>query len=97
MAADGAKEALASLNRACYRDPTSPLFGCRPSAFVHDEFLITAPLSIFDHTITRSEKEGPVPLALIETERLMVEAMGKWIPNVLIQAPGRILRERWSK
>lgn len=97
LAADGAKEALASLNRACYRDPTSPLFGCRPSAFVHDEFLITAPMSIFDHTITRSEKEGPVPPALVETERLMVEAMGKWIPNVLIQAPGRIMRERWSK
>ncbi len=97
LASDGAKEALASLINASYRNRLSPLYGCRPSAFVHDEFLITAPISIFDRVITRTEKEGPIPLALVETERLMVESMQLWIPGVHIQAPGKIMKERWSK
>jgi hypothetical protein len=84
LASDGAKEALASLINASYRDPSSPLFGCRPSAFVHDEFLVSAPAHLAER-------------ALPEVERLMVEAMQRWIPNILIQAPGRIMKERWSK
>jgi hypothetical protein len=84
LASDGAKEALASLINASYRDVSSPLFGCRPSAFVHDEFLVSAPAHLAER-------------ALPEVERLMVEAMQRWIPNILIQAPGRIMKERWSK
>jgi hypothetical protein len=94
LAADGAKEALALLIDASYRDLRSPLFGCRPSGFVHDEFLINAPLSIFDRM---TDDAKPVPVALRETENLMIAGMRKWIPDVVIKAPGKVLRERLSK
>jgi hypothetical protein len=84
LAADGAKEALHLLIHAAYRDPSSPLYGTRPSGFVHDEFIISC----------RAEQ---AERALPEVERLMVLGMSKWIPDVLIQAPGKIMTERWSK
>ena len=43
MAADGAKQALFAVSRECYADETSPLFGCRPLVFVHDEIILEAP------------------------------------------------------
>ena len=43
MAADGAKRALFAVSRECYADETSPLFGCRPLVFVHDEIILEAP------------------------------------------------------
>ena len=43
MAADGAKRALFELARECWTDPESPLFGCRPVAFIHDEVLVESP------------------------------------------------------
>jgi hypothetical protein len=84
LAADGAKEALHLIIKAAYRDPSSPLYGTRPSGFVHDEFIISC----------RAEQ---AERALPEVERLMVLGMSKWIPDVLIQAPGKIMTERWSK
>lgn len=84
LAADGAKEALGLLIRAAYRDSSSPMFGTRPSGFVHDEFLVSSRLE-------------QAPAALPEVERLMVEGMRKWIPDVAIQAPGKIMTERWAK
>lgn len=38
-AARGCKRAMRLLIDACYRDDSSPLFGARPLAFIHDEFL----------------------------------------------------------
>lgn len=43
MAADGAKRALFELARECWTAPESPLFGCRPVAFIHDEVLVESP------------------------------------------------------
>ena len=43
MASDGAKRALFAVSRECYADPASPLFGCRPLVFVHDEIILEAP------------------------------------------------------
>ena len=69
---------------AAYRQPESPMFGTRPSGFVHDEFLVNS-------------LQEQSARALPEVERLMVQGMRKWIPDVKIQAPGKVLTERWSK
>ena len=84
LAADGAKEALHRLIRAAYRDEASPLYGTRPSGFVHDEFIVSA----------RAEQAQK---GLPELPRIMVEGMSAWIPDVRIEAPGEIKSERWSK
>jgi len=84
LAADGAKEALHRIIYAAYRDPASPLYGTRPSGFVHDEFLVSC-------RVAQAER------ALPELERHMVEGMRVFIPDVRIEAPGRIMEERWSK
>lgn len=84
LAADGAKYAGQLLVKHAYRIENSPLYGCRPSGFVHDEYLVNAP-------------EDQAERALPEVERLMVEGMRLYIPDVKIKAPGKILHERWGK
>lgn len=84
LAADGAKEALRRIIRAAYRDASSPLYGTRPSGFVHDEFLVNC----------RAEQ---AERALPALEYEMIEGMRLWIPDVKIKAPGKILTERWGK
>lgn len=44
LAADIAKRAGFLIAQECYADPKSPLYGCRPLAFVHDEWLVEVPL-----------------------------------------------------
>lgn len=46
LAADAAKSAGFLIAKACYIDTTSPLFGCRPVNFPHDEFIAEAPLDV---------------------------------------------------
>jgi hypothetical protein len=84
LAADGAKYAGQLLVKHAYRIENSPLYGCRPSGFVHDEYLVNAP-------IDRAETARP------EVERLMVEGMRRYIPDVKIKAPGKVLFDRWGK
>ncbi len=84
LAVDGAKEALRRIIRAAYRDASSALFGTRPSGFVHDEFLVNS-------------KIEQAPRALPALEHEMIVGMQKWIPDVKIKAPGKILMERWGK
>lgn len=43
LTADGCKLVLWRLAFECYLDTESPLFGSRPIAFVHDEFLVESP------------------------------------------------------
>ena len=83
-AADGCKEAARRINNACFREPESPLYGARPVAFIHDEFICAS-------------KTARAPAALAEMERHMVEAMRTVTPDVRIEVEGRILSERWSK
>ena len=84
LAADGAKTAGKMLIDAAYRQPDSPMFGTRPSGFVHDEYLVNC---------RREQAE----VALPEVERLMVAGMRLWVPDVEIKAPGKVLYERWGK
>lgn len=83
LAADGAKEALRLLARACYVDANSPLFGARPVAFIHDEILFELP------------EETAVPAAH-EAARLMVQGMKKFVPDFHIGAEPALML-RWYK
>ncbi len=72
------------ISRACYADPSSPLYGSRIVNFVHDEFIVETP-------------EGPgAAAAAEELSRLMVAAAADWIPNVKIEAEP-LLMASWSK
>jgi len=83
LAADGAKRALWLVAKACYVDQMSPLYGCRPVLFLHDEIIIEAP-------------EARVHGAGYELARLMIEAMAFFIPDVPITAKPAAMR-KWLK
>jgi DNA polymerase I-like protein with 3'-5' exonuclease and polymerase domains len=104
LAADGAKRALWLVSRECYLsdpwdrvpDPISgachpgrtPLFGCRPVLFIHDEIGMECPF-------IEAHPEG----ASASAERLsdvMVAAMKHFVPDVPIKAEPVIVR-RWYK
>jgi len=82
MAADGCKLTMWKLIEACYRDKTSPLFGFRPSVFVHDQFLLEGP-------------EARSSAAAHELVRLMSEGMSIMVPDIPIEATVAIGR-RWD-
>jgi hypothetical protein len=83
LAADGAKAAMWQLYKACYLDTGSPLHGVRMWAFIHDEFMFEGP-------------EETAHLWAPEASRIMVEAMGKYTPDVK-QAAEPCLMDTWSK
>lgn len=83
LAADGAKKALWEVARGCYVTKTSPLYGCRPVAFIHDEIGIEAPI-------------GQHHEAAVELERVMNEAMTWALPDVPSTSSPAVC-ERWYK
>jgi DNA polymerase I-like protein with 3'-5' exonuclease and polymerase domains len=82
LAADGAKEALWLVQKACWT-PGDALCGSRIALFVHDEIIIETPESDLKRKGER----------LVEC---MVEGMQRWIPDVPITAEPVVMR-RWSK
>jgi hypothetical protein len=84
IVADGALYAVHLIVKACYTEKDSPLYGCRPLLFVHDEVVIEAPA------------EG-AEAAAAELSRLMVLGMKKFLPDLLVEAKPQILTDRWSK
>lgn len=86
LAADGAKAAGRALMRAAYATPSSPMYGCRPLAFVHDEWLFAMPIRSLEQ----------LHAAAYEMARLQVEAAQGFCPDVQITAsPSAMFR--WSK
>jgi hypothetical protein len=83
LAADGAKNAMWLITKACFYDRKSPLYGFKPRAFVHDEFLISGP---------KSQSEA----ALEELKRLMIAGMQPYTPDIKIKVDGKIA-DRWTK
>ena len=83
LASDGAKRALFDVARACYADKTSPLFGSRPVAFIHDEIICEIP-------------QEQAHEAAIEQERLMCASMQQYTPDIPIRASSALMR-RWYK
>jgi DNA polymerase-1 len=83
LGADCAKEALWRVTRACYAEPTSPLFGCRVVAFVHDEI-------IAECTHARA------PAAAKELGRLMCEGANIYLSKVPVRTLPLVMTV-WSK
>ena len=83
LAADGAKLALKYIVRECFLPGPSPLYGCLPHAFVHDEVLLSAPIDRVHEAASR-------------LEALMVAGMKHYIPNVDVRVETEAA-DRWSK
>ena len=83
LAARGAKTALYRVARECYTDRSSPLWGCRPVVFVHDEIIAEMP--------SASASEAAERLS-----GLMVETMREFVPDVRISAEPALM-VRWLK
>jgi len=83
LAADGAKAAMWYLTKAMYGDETSPLYGVRCWAFIHDEFLFEGP-------------EETSHLWAPAASAIMVREMQKYTPNIPIKADPALMR-RWYK
>lgn len=83
LAADVIKEAMGRAMEEMYCDPRSPLYGCYPLAFVHDELLIEVPLD-------RLTEPG------LRLAQIFVETAMEICPDVLFSAsPAAMLT--WSK
>ena len=83
-AARGAKEAMWLLTQACYgNDPA--LAGCRPVAFIHDEFILEVP----------AHRER-AHLASERVQALMIEGMQRFVPDVPVKAEPTLMA-RWYK
>ena len=85
LAADGAKNAIWEVAKECYVREESPLYGCRPVAFIHDELLVEVPEGVEERTA-----------AADRLAEVMVEAMKVYIPDVKIEAEPAAMR-RWYK
>lgn len=83
LAADGVKEATFDVQEACYAIPTSPLYGTRCVAVIHDEL------------IAECEPEGGHEIGH-ELSRLMVEAMQRYTRHTPSRASPQLMY-RWYK
>ena len=83
LTADGAKAALYEVVRECYLVKSSPLFGFRPVAFIHDEILLEGP------------KDG-ARAAAKRLEEVMISEMQKWTPDIPTKADAHLM-EKWYK
>ena len=84
LAADGAKEALFRVQAECYANPTkTPLYGCRPVVFMHDEIIMEVPTDRADAAAAR-------------LAQVMIEGMSKYIVDVPVTATPVAMR-RWYK
>jgi hypothetical protein len=85
LAAMGAKQAFWKVSKAAYTDKQSPLYGCRPTLFLHDEIGMEVP-----YTGQRASD------AADELARVMIKTMAEWIPDVPISC-GPVMMRRWYK
>ena len=90
LAAMGAKQACYAVSRECYVNPQSPLYGCRPWLFAHDEIGLEVP---FDGTNAGRVRASR---AMAELERIMVDSMKFYCPDVDIGATGALCFQ-WLK
>lgn len=81
--ADIAKAWMWRVTRACYWEDRSPLFGSRPIFFIHDELIL------------ESDEEAGHDVA-VELERLAVETMAEWMPDVPGLADAHLMYH-WTK
>lgn len=85
LGADASKRAGYLITRACYADPQSPLFGCRPVNYIHDEFHVEVP-----------DDPARATAAAQELARLMQVGAQDYLPDVPATCSPYLMR-RWSK
>ena len=85
LGADATKAALFAVQRECYVDCGTALFGCRMVNYLHDEFMIEVPEDLV--------KANAAADRLVE---LMCEVANKWLPDVPVKAEA-LLMKHWSK
>lgn len=90
IASDGAKDALISVFLDCFFDPASPLHGCKPVLFIHDEIVLEVP---FDGS---AEAHARASRAAHHLSARMVEGMQRHTPDVPAVAEPCLSRE-WTK
>jgi len=84
-AAECAKTSLFLVVRSCYDvNLKSPLYGCHPVDFIHDEILVELPDDVYAHD------------RAFEVSRLMVSAGSLVFPDVKMKAEPALMR-RWYK
>jgi DNA polymerase I-like protein with 3'-5' exonuclease and polymerase domains len=83
LAADGAKEANFRIQKECYIDTASVLFGSRMSCFVHDETILEHPI---EDAHIRADRQADV----------MCEAMQTFVPDIKIKASPALMF-KWYK
>lgn len=83
LAGDSAKAAGFELAREAYTVKSSPLYGCRPWNFVHDEFIYEAP-------------EDQAHEAYMRMDEIMVEQGTRFCPDVPPRTEGAMMFN-WSK
>ncbi len=87
LTADGAKEALYQVTKACYEaSPDDILYGVRPVMFLHDEIISEIP---YLDPIKASN-------AAYKLAEIMRDAMASWVPDVKILCAPNMMR-RWYK
>jgi len=84
LGSDIAKSALYDVQRACWADVDSVLYGARPVNFVHDEILAEVREDIAHEQAT-------------EMGRLMREAANRFLPDVPMPEMKPALSRCWSK
>jgi len=88
LAARGAKDSLYQVSKECYCDGGSPLYGCRPWLFAHDEIGLEIPYMAFGPKRTHE--------AAMRLQQVMIDVMKRWCPDVPIGATVALTR-RWYK
>ena len=83
LAADGAKSAVYAVVKETHTDTTSPLWGCRAVAFIHDEIIVEAP----EHRAAEAAER---------LSEIMVREMKHWLPDIPVSAAAHLMR-RWYK
>lgn len=84
LVADGALDAMREVQRECWAVPSSPLYGCRPVAFVHDEIVMEIPPHV------------PRTPAAQRLAKVMRDRLQAWLPDVPVSCEPA-LSEVWSK
>lgn len=89
-----AKQAVWEVAKASYAQPQSPLFGCRPNAFVHDEIIGECPYCPNEFGVDLKAHAAANELA-----RLMVVGANKFLPDVPIalERMEPVMMLRWYK
>lgn len=83
LTADATKDALFEIARHQFCVPESPLYGTHTVNFIHDEYILEAPV----------ERAHEVAMALRD---IMVEVYNRWTPDVPMTAEPYIMH-RWHK